>query len=192
MRNGLFFPHLSSSPNNCAGFPQDMKEIVNRHNRRAPYSEQMRMATISSSSNCQTPVSGGELGHHVGVQVTSFDSYEEFFCSSQTSVHLVSALVTYSGQCSDVVKQGYLGKLERSHRRYFVLRAGSHTGPSRLEWYKSQQKFAAMEKSSGKATLFGLSKQGFVLFVLFQGKVLHSTTHNSRQIVSSSLPLRLQ
>ncbi|XP_051912902.1 insulin receptor substrate 1-like isoform X1 [Hippocampus zosterae] len=137
-----------------------MKEIVDKHNRRAPDSEQMRMATISSCSDCQTPVSGGELGHHVGVKVTPFDSYKDFFCSSQTSVHLVSALVTYSGQRSDVVKQGYLGKFERSHRRYFVLRAGSHTGPSRLEWYKSQEKFAAMEKSSGKATLFGLSKQG--------------------------------
>lgn len=90
---------------------------------------------------------------------------EEFFCSSQTSASLIplaSTLVMSSWQKSDVVKQGYLGKLERNHRRYFVLRAGSHMGPSRLEWYKNQQKFAAMEKSGSKAALFGSSKQGLL------------------------------
>ncbi|XP_023276133.1 insulin receptor substrate 1-like [Seriola lalandi dorsalis] len=89
--------------------------------------------------------------------------YEELFCTSQTTgplVPLASALITSAGPQSDVVKQGYLGKLERNHRRYFVLRAGSHTGPSRLEWYKNQEKFTAMEKSSGKAVLFWSSKQG--------------------------------
>lgn len=88
--------------------------------------------------------------------------YEELFCTSQTSIPLVSALMTSLGQQSDVVKQGYLGKLERRHRRYFVLRTGSHTGPSRLEWYKTQEKFTAVEKSSGKAALFRPSKQGSV------------------------------
>ncbi|KAM9334141.1 insulin receptor substrate 2-like [Symphorus nematophorus] len=91
--------------------------------------------------------------------------YEELFCTSHTSntlAPLASALITSSVPQSDVVKQGYLGKLERSHRRYFVLRAGSHTGPSRLEWYKSQEKFTALEKSAGKAALFDSRKQGLV------------------------------
>lgn len=92
--------------------------------------------------------------------------FEELFCSSHapgTLVPLASALVTSSsGPQSDVVKRGYLGKLEKNYRRYFVLRAGSHTGPSRLEWYKSQEKFAAAEKSAGKAGLFGTSKQGVI------------------------------
>lgn len=88
---------------------------------------------------------------------------EEFFCSSQSSASLIplaGALVMSLWPRSDVVKQGYLGKLERSHRRYFVLRAGSHTGPSRLEWYKNEQKFTTAKKSGGKAALFGSSKQG--------------------------------
>lgn len=90
---------------------------------------------------------------------------EEFFCSSQTSTSLIplaSTLVMSSWQQSDVVKQGYLGKLEHNHRRYFVLRAGTHMGPSRLEWYKNQQKFTAMEKSGSKAAFFGSSKQGLL------------------------------
>ena len=104
----------------------------------------------------------------VGMQTSELPSsglYEELFCISQTSIPLVpltGALMTSSRAQSDVVKQGYLGKLERNHRRYFVLRAGSHTGPSRLEWYKSQEKFTALEKSAGKAALFGSGKQGLV------------------------------
>ncbi|XP_034405819.1 insulin receptor substrate 1-like isoform X2 [Cyclopterus lumpus] len=94
-----------------------------------------------------------------------FRFYEELFCTGQTSgvtLPLTGALLTSSGPQSDVVKQGYLGKLDRNRRRYVVLRAGSHTGPSRLEWYKNQEKFTAVEKSAGKATLFGSNKQGVI------------------------------
>lgn len=90
---------------------------------------------------------------------------EEPVCTRKSSTPLVPldcALVTSSGPQCDIIKQGYLGKLERNQKRYFVLRAGSHTGPSRLEWYKNQEKFTAMAKSAGKAVLFGSSKQGFV------------------------------
>ncbi|XP_073318229.1 uncharacterized protein [Pagrus major] len=103
---------------------------------------------------------------HVGMQLsppTRF--YEELFCTSQRSntlAPLAGALMTSSGPQSDVVKQGYLGKLERNQRKYFVLRAGSHTGPSRLEWYRNKERFSAMEKSAGKTGLFGSSKQGVI------------------------------
>ncbi|XP_043966353.1 insulin receptor substrate 2-B-like [Gambusia affinis] len=91
--------------------------------------------------------------------------FEELFCTRETSIPLAplaGALMAASGPPGDVVKEGYLGKLERSHRRYFVLRTGSHTGLSRLEWYKNQENFTAMEKSDGKAVLFGTSKQGVI------------------------------
>lgn len=92
--------------------------------------------------------------------------FEELFCSSRTSAALVplagALAASSSGPRSDVVKTGYLGMLERDHRRYFVLRAGSHTGPSRLEWYGSQEAFAAAEKSAGRAALFGSSRRGLV------------------------------
>uniref|UniRef100_A0A667Z2L2 Insulin receptor substrate 1-like n=1 Tax=Myripristis murdjan TaxID=586833 RepID=A0A667Z2L2_9TELE len=56
-------------------------------------------------------------------------------------------------------QDGYLGKLERNQRRYFVLRTGSHTGPSRLEWFKTQEKFKTVEKMDGKTSLFGSRKR---------------------------------
>lgn len=104
---------------------------------------------------------------HMGTQSSPpFPFYEELFCTSQRSstlAPLAGALVTSSGPRSDVAKQGYLGKAERNQRKYFVLRAGSHTGPSRLEWYRNKERFSAMEKSAGKAGLFGSSKQGSVI-----------------------------
>ncbi|TNN53865.1 Insulin receptor substrate 2-B [Liparis tanakae] len=89
--------------------------------------------------------------------------YEELFCTGRAAdivLPLTGAALTSSGPHGDVVKRGYLGKMDRDRRRYFALRAGSHTGPSRLEWYKNQEKFGAVEKSAGKATLFGSNKQG--------------------------------
>lgn len=105
--------------------------------------------------------------------------YEELFCTRQTQIPLAplaGALMAASGPQSDVVKRGYLGKLERNHKRYFVLRAGSHTGPSRLEWYKSQEKFTAMEKSAGKTGLFGSNKQGLVKVMTSNQKRLMDVT----------------
>ncbi|KAM8903007.1 uncharacterized protein AB9W97_007387 isoform 2-T2 [Spinachia spinachia] len=95
--------------------------------------------------------------HELPSSPPSRQAHEDPLCGSQTSRAagpLTGALVASRGPHGDVEKQGYLGKLHRSHRRYFVLRAGSHTGPGRLEWYKNQ------EKSAGKAALFGSSKLG--------------------------------
>lgn len=106
--------------------------------------------------------------HFTGMQSKSQSQFvEEFFCSNQTPTSLIplaSTLVAASWLQGDVVKQGYLGKRERNHRRYFVLRAESHMGPSRLEWYKNQQKFTAMEKPGSKAA--GSSKQGLLKITL--------------------------
>lgn len=68
-------------------------------------------------------------------------------------------LEIFTSPKSDVVKQGYLGRQERSRLQYFVLRAGSHTGPSRLEWYENRETFVGTQFDRG-AVLFGSSKQG--------------------------------
>lgn len=149
----------------AAGSPLEMDETAEGRNRCADQERSL------PASPLRPPwMSDRQPEHHVWMQSSPPSRfYEELFCSSQTSnplVPLAGALLTSSGPQSDVVKQGYLGKLERNHRRYFVLRAGSHTGPSRLEWYKSREKFTAMEKSAGKAALFGSSKQGLVELTL--------------------------
>lgn len=159
-----------------------MDETAEDHSRssneeRSLLASSSPVSPISSTRTWESPlrppswispqqIERGCQDHLIGMQSSPPSQFfEELFCSSQSSRSLsplASAFMTSSGPQSDVIKQGYLGKLERNHRQYFVLRAGSHTGPSRLEWYKSQQKFTAMEKSAGKAVLFGSSKQGLV------------------------------
>ncbi|XP_055082798.1 uncharacterized protein LOC129456810 [Periophthalmus magnuspinnatus] len=93
----------------------------------------------------------------------SSDVIEELFCPTLPSAALAPlALGVNQGPHIDVIKQGYLGKQEQKHRRYFVLRAGSHSGPSRLEWYKTQERFTAVETSAGETGLFGSHKQGVI------------------------------
>ncbi|XP_061620120.1 insulin receptor substrate 2-B [Phyllopteryx taeniolatus] len=41
----------------------------------------------------------------------------------------------------DIRRCGYLRKQKHGHKRFFVLRASSHLGPSRLEYYDSEKKF---------------------------------------------------
>lgn len=89
--------------------------------------------------------------------------FEELFCPALPTAALAPlAFTAHTTPHSDVVKQGYLGKQEQKHRRYFVLKAGSHSGPSRLEWYKTQDKFTAVENSAGDTGLFGSHKQGVI------------------------------
>uniref|UniRef100_A0A3B4AVG2 IRS-type PTB domain-containing protein n=1 Tax=Periophthalmus magnuspinnatus TaxID=409849 RepID=A0A3B4AVG2_9GOBI len=46
-----------------------------------------------------------------------------------------------SDAVDDIRKCGYLRKQKHGHKRFFVLRAASHSGPSRLEYYDSEKKF---------------------------------------------------
>ncbi|XP_028250848.1 insulin receptor substrate 1-B-like isoform X4 [Parambassis ranga] len=168
-------------PNCRYCFLTDMNNMAEGHDRTSlPASSSPQMSHHSTSKHSwvseESPLmSPGKSvqtepneNHCIGSQSNERPSphfYEDLFCINPNSLSLVplaGALVTSLGPQSDVVRQGYLGKLERKHRRYFVLRAGSHTGLSRLEWYQKQEKFTAMEKSTGKAGLFGASKQGVI------------------------------
>ncbi|XP_068611923.1 insulin receptor substrate 2-B [Brachionichthys hirsutus] len=46
-----------------------------------------------------------------------------------------------SDAVDDIRKCGYLRKQKHGHKRFFVLRAASRVGPSRLEYYDSEKKF---------------------------------------------------
>ena len=53
----------------------------------------------------------------------------------------------------DVRKSGYLRKQKSMHRRYFVLRAASPSGPARLEYYESEKKFRGKAPIPKKAVV---------------------------------------
>ncbi|CAF91084.1 unnamed protein product, partial [Tetraodon nigroviridis] len=56
-----------------------------------------------------------------------------------------------SDVADDIRKCGYLRKQKHGHKRFFVLRAASHLGPSRLEYYDSEKKFRSSLRSAAAA-----------------------------------------
>ncbi|XP_028854860.1 insulin receptor substrate 2-B [Denticeps clupeoides] len=55
----------------------------------------------------------------------------------------------------DIRKCGYLRKQKHGHKRFFVLRASSHLGPSRLEYYDSEKKFRSSLRAAAAASSAG-------------------------------------
>ncbi|XP_067103109.1 insulin receptor substrate 1-B [Osmerus mordax] len=53
----------------------------------------------------------------------------------------MASLITEQNCFSDVRKVGYLRKPKSMHKRFFVLRAASAAGPSRLEYYENEKKW---------------------------------------------------
>ncbi|TSX85967.1 Insulin receptor substrate 1-B [Bagarius yarrelli] len=64
---------------------------------------------------------------------------------------------------SDVRKVGYLRKPKSMHKRFFVLRAASDTGPSRLEYYENEKKCrhksGAPKRSIALENCFNINKR---------------------------------
>ncbi|KAL2079665.1 hypothetical protein ACEWY4_025409 [Coilia grayii] len=68
--------------------------------------------------------------------------------------------ITFSDGVDDIRKCGYLRKQKHGHKRFFVLRASSHLGPSRLEYYDSEKKFRNSLRSAAAASASAVSSAG--------------------------------
>ncbi|TRY91398.1 hypothetical protein DNTS_031515 [Danionella cerebrum] len=71
--------------------------------------------------------------------------------------------ITDQGCSSDVKKVGYLRKPKSMHKRFFVLRAESASGPSRLEYYENEKKWrhksGAPKRSIPLESCFNINKR---------------------------------
>ncbi|XP_040037245.2 insulin receptor substrate 2-B [Gasterosteus aculeatus] len=66
-------------------------------------------------------------------------------------VYAAASVASTSDAVDDVRKCGYLRKQKHGHKRFFVLRAASRLGPSRLEYYDSEKKFRSTLRSAAAA-----------------------------------------
>ncbi|XP_056318105.1 insulin receptor substrate 2-B [Danio aesculapii] len=89
--------------------------------------------------------------------------------SAAGNTHATSAspaVNTSSAVVDDIRKCGYLRKQKHGHKRFFVLRASSHVGPSRLEYYDSEKKFRnTLRLSSAAAAPAGASPPKRVIYL---------------------------
>ncbi|CAL8289397.1 unnamed protein product [Lota lota] len=145
--------------------------------------------TPHTSAPTASPDQSGPIWEKVAL-VSTFPSHEGALCvgppASHTSGTCGSTRGRVGGEDHDVVKRGYMGKAERYHRRYFVLRAGSPTRPARLEWYGTEESFKATEKSSaaaGKEALFGCGKRRVIYLRCCLGVSKVSSTSKGHTVV---------
>ncbi|XP_069028250.1 insulin receptor substrate 2-B [Embiotoca jacksoni] len=75
--------------------------------------------------------------------------------SSGGHVYAAVNVANTSDVVDDIRKCGYLRKQKHGHKRFFVLRAASHLGPSRLEYYDSEKKFRSSLRSAAAAAASG-------------------------------------
>ncbi|XP_037335716.2 insulin receptor substrate 2-B [Pungitius pungitius] len=66
-------------------------------------------------------------------------------------VYAAASVAGPSDAVDDIRKCGYLRKQKHGHKRFFVLRAASHLGPSRLEYYDSEKKFRSSRRAAAAA-----------------------------------------
>ncbi|KAL4648227.1 insulin receptor substrate 2-B-like [Arapaima gigas] len=95
-------------------------------------------ATAAASVTANGEASSGEARSSSGIQQHPPASE---LPSSLSLVHEDAAPAPPVGMDGDVWKCGYLRKQKHGHKRFFVLRGPSHSGPSRLEYYDSEKKF---------------------------------------------------
>lgn len=89
--------------------------------------------------------------------------------SSSNSGHVYAAVsvATSSDVTDDIRKCGYLRKQKHGHKRFFVLRAASSAGPSRLEYYDSEKKFRNSLRSAAAAAAPSPPKRVIYLYQCF-------------------------
>ncbi|XP_028261481.1 insulin receptor substrate 2-B isoform X2 [Parambassis ranga] len=143
-----FHQHLP--PSNHQHHPPKDQQQQHHHYQLAPQQHSGENIAESpgrkaSSSSC----SSSSLG-----QVhTAEDPAAASAASSSSSSHVYAAVnvANTSDVVDDIRKCGYLRKQKHGHKRFFVLRAASHLGPSRLEYYDSEKKFRNSLRSAAAA-----------------------------------------
>ncbi|XP_041724408.2 insulin receptor substrate 2-B-like [Coregonus clupeaformis] len=107
----------------------------------------VRKASSSSLNLVQQDPAASHHTHAASVNAAS--------AAIQLAVNANVSVATSEGVVDDIQKCGYLRKQKHGHKRFFVLRAASHLGLSRLEYYDSEKKFRNSLRSAAAAAATG-------------------------------------
>ncbi|KAL6490762.1 hypothetical protein MHYP_G00011070 [Metynnis hypsauchen] len=123
--------------------PKGQQQPPQHHYQAQPHLDiENQQESPRSSSSCVNPVHEATAATSSHTQATS--------AASAIAVNAGAAAATDG--VDDIRKCGYLRKQKHGHKRFFVLRSSSHSGPSRLEYYDSEKKFRSSLRSAVAAT----------------------------------------
>lgn len=157
--------HQHLPPSNYLLHQQPPKDQQQHHHCQLPphqQQQQQQQQLLSGESIAESP--GRKASSSSSSSLTQVHAAEEpAACSaasrssSSSSGHVYAAVsvATSSDVADDIRKCGYLRKQKHGHKRFFVLRAASSAGPSRLEYYDSEKKFRNSLRSAAAAAASG-------------------------------------
>lgn len=134
--------------------PKDQQQ--HHHCQLPPHQQQHQL--LSGESIAESP--GRKASSSSSSSLSQVHAAEEpaaCAAASRSSGHVYAAVsvATSSDVADDIRKCGYLRKQKHGHKRFFVLRAASSAGPSRLEYYDSEKKFRNSLRSAAAAAASG-------------------------------------
>ncbi|XP_026154328.1 insulin receptor substrate 2-B [Mastacembelus armatus] len=138
--NHLHHPHLSHHQP-----PKDQQQ--HHHYQLAP---QQHLSVENTAESPGRKASSSSLS-----QVHTAEDPAASSAASNSNVYAAVNVANTSDAVDDIRKCGYLRKQKHGHKRFFVLRAASHLGPSRLEYYDSEKKFRNSLRSAAAAAASG-------------------------------------
>ncbi|XP_062305209.1 insulin receptor substrate 2-B isoform X1 [Osmerus eperlanus] len=136
--------------------PKDQQHPL-AHHCQAAQQQHLSGEHIQESPVRKSSSSSLNLVHEDPVAAVATTSHA--YAASLSGTPSIAASANVSVSTSDVVddirKCGYLRKQKHGHKRFFVLRAASNLGPSRLEYYDSEKKFRNCLRSAAAAAASG-------------------------------------
>ncbi|KAF7653441.1 hypothetical protein LDENG_00082830, partial [Lucifuga dentata] len=110
---------------------------------------------LSGESSAESPARKASSSSLSQVHAAAEDPAASSAASSSSHVYASVNVANTSDAVDDIRKCGHLRKQKHGHKRFFVLRAASHLGPSRLEYYDSEKKFRNSLRSAAAAAASG-------------------------------------
>ncbi|KAF4089120.1 hypothetical protein AMELA_G00062670 [Ameiurus melas] len=137
----------SSSPLNGGGagarFHQHQQAALpNTHHQPQDHHHQQQQQHFDPENYQQSPARKSLLS---SLKPAHEDSHTQPTSSVNTGAASADGL-------DDIRKCGYLRKQKHGHKRFFVLRSASRSGPSRLEYYDSEKKFRSCLRSAAASS----------------------------------------
>lgn len=130
--------------------PKDQQQP--HHNQLAPQQQQHLSGESVAESPGRKASSSSSLSQ---VHAAEDPAASTSSAASSSNVYAAVNVANTSDAVDDIRKCGYLRKQKHGHKRFFVLRAASHLGPSRLEYYDSEKKFRNSLRSAAAAAASG-------------------------------------
>ncbi|KAK5893157.1 hypothetical protein CgunFtcFv8_006055 [Champsocephalus gunnari] len=122
------------------------------HYQLAPQQQHLSGENIAESPGCRKASSSSSTAEESAASPAASGSH----------VYAAVSVTNTSDVVDDIRKCGYLRKQKHGHKRFFVLRAASRLGPSRLEYYDSEKKFRSSLRSAAAAAAACAASGGVV------------------------------